>query len=405
MDSLKSNTLMRGMEFKARLVFVGIVIAVGIGGCGFMPKLDKVMPDSRKAYQKSTSLPDLEVPPDLTTEAIQDRLTIPEPGDTARYSDFQERRADKLRDDQVEKAQTAAIHLLENEHVLAVEGAIVQVWPKLQVFWRNLGYSLELDDVELGVIETAWEENDRDLERDRFKVFAEPGEETGTTILYVSHEGESLASEGEELIWQRRPRNVEYERLFVDRLQEHLTDSPVSAIAGSDDDAEPAVLPLSELEEVDPAPYSGADTEKTKIARESVSTPSITEDGGLHQAELVSVGGGKVYLTVAQEFPAAWKATGRALEKAGVDVKDSDKARGVYFVEISQKTEEQVEPKMWKKLKFWNRGNGAELQVTLTGVGEKTEVVVLNKDGRWVTGEEAEELLSMLHNALNSVRI
>jgi len=60
---------------------------------------------------------------------------------------------------------------------------------------------------------------------------------------------------------------------------------------------------------------------------------------------------------------------------------------------------------MWKKLKFWGRAGGAELQVSLTGVGEKTEVVVLNKDGRWETGDEAGELLSMLHNALNSARI
>ena len=273
------------------------------------------------------------------------------------------------------------------------------------MFWQNLGYSLELDDVELGVLETAWAENERELERDRFKVFAEPGQETGTTVLYISHEGESLASEGEELMWQRRPRNVEYERLFVDRLQEHLTDSPVFGLAGADDDDEPALVALAEIEEVEPAPYSETDTRAVATLRDSMASPSASQATEPGQAELVSVGGGKVYLTVAQEFPAAWKATGRALEKAGVDVKDSDKGRGVYFVEVSQKTDEQMEPKMWKKLKFWGRAGGAELQVSLTGVGEKTEVVVLNKDGRWETGDEAGELLSMLHNALNSARI
>ena len=38
-------------------------------GCSYLPgvkDLEKVLPDKRTAYQKSTSLPMLEVPPDLT---------------------------------------------------------------------------------------------------------------------------------------------------------------------------------------------------------------------------------------------------------------------------------------------------------------------------------------------------
>jgi uncharacterized lipoprotein len=63
------------------------------------------------------------------------------------------------------------------------------------------------------------------------------------------------------------------------------------------------------------------------------------------------------------------------------------------------------EPGMWNKLKFWDREKGEEFQVSLTGVGEKTEVVVLDKDGRWQTSDQAGELLTKLHDALNSGRI
>ena len=370
---------------------IGLIVIASTSGCGFFPKFDKVLPDTRRTYQKAQTLPDLDVPPDLSTEAIQDRMTIPEGGSTARYSTYQERRADRKVQESLEKTQTAAIRLLENEHVLAVEGAAVQVWPKLREFWEAQGYTLELDDVELGVIETAWSENERELERDRFKVFAEPGGETGTTVLYISHEGEALVPQGEDLVWERQPRNVDVERGFVERLQEYMTGAPVAVARTEESDS--SDMPLIETHE---APTS------TDALMVGTPTPEAT---GPRHAELVSVGGGKVYLTVAQDFPTAWKTTGRALKKAGVDVKDSDKGRGVYLVELARQAVEGEEPGVWNKLKFWDRNKGSELQVSLTGVGEKTEVVVLNKDGRWETGDQAGELLTKLHDALNAGRI
>ncbi len=39
--------------------------------------LDRVLPDTRTEYKRAESLPDLEVPPDLTADAISDRMMIP----------------------------------------------------------------------------------------------------------------------------------------------------------------------------------------------------------------------------------------------------------------------------------------------------------------------------------------
>jgi outer membrane protein assembly factor BamC len=374
-----------------------------LGGCSkLVPKLDEVIPDTRKEYQKSRSLPDLEVPPELSTEAIRDRMVIPEGGDAARYSTYQERRAERQRQQEVEKSQTSAIRVLENEHVLAIEGAPVQVWPKLLEFWQREGYALELDDVELGVIETAWNEDKAQLSRDKFKVFAEAGGEAGTTVLYVSHEGQELQPEGEELVWQRKPRDVERERTVVERLQRFMGGDLATAVAA----AEPAAAADAEAgAEVEPeAPTSPALA--PAVPAEPVVGGEAPVTGKPHHAELVSVGGGKVYLTVAEDFPTAWKTTARALEEAGVTVKDSDKGRGVYLIEMTPKAAgEEEDPGMLSKLKFWDRGKSAELQVSLTGVGEKTEVVVLDRDGRWETGEEAGRLLNRLHDVLNSGRI
>ena len=138
-----------------RTALACVLMAAALSGCSkLLPKLDEVLPDNRKDYQKAQTLPDLEVPPDLSSEAIKDRMAIPEGGKTAKYSTYQERRAATQKVAEVEKSQTAAVRVLENEHVLSIAGAPVQVWPKLRDFWATQGYKLELDDVDLGVIET-----------------------------------------------------------------------------------------------------------------------------------------------------------------------------------------------------------------------------------------------------------
>ena len=366
-------------------LFGALLLLAAASGCSkLVPKLDEVMTDNRKEYQKAKSLPDLEVPPELSTEAIRDRMAIPEGGASARYSTYQERRADQKRAEDLEVAQTSAIRVLENEHVLAVEGAPVQVWPKLKAFWEGEGYRLELDDVELGIIETSWNEDAGELKRDKFKVFAESGERAGTTVLYISHEGQELVPQGEDLVWQRRPRKVDLERTMVERLE--------LALGGA-----------SESRAVANAPEAAGAAPAERSAEMAPSTAAT--GGGSQQAELVSVGEGKVYLTVAQDFPAAWKATGRALEDVGVGVKNSDKGRGIYIVEITGDGGQNDEGGMSSKLKFWGRGNATEYQVSLTGVGERTEVVILDRNGRWETSGDASRLLNRLHEVLNSGRI
>ncbi|MCB1748924.1 MAG: outer membrane protein assembly factor BamC [Gammaproteobacteria bacterium] len=382
------------MNSRATLA-AALLCALALNGCSkIVPKLDEVVPDNRKDYQKARSLPDLEVPPDLSTEAIQDRMAIPDGGETARYSTFQERRADRQRAADLEKAQTSAIRVLENEHVLAVEGAAVQVWPRLEAFWQAQGYDLELDDVELGIIETGWNEDKAELTRDKFKVFAEAGEQPGTTLLYISHEGQELAPQGEELVWSRRPRNVELERAMVERLEAELGGAAVASAPSA-----PSVAAST-----DEAPAAAAATPAATVDDGSIGAP-VPATGEPRHAEIVSVGDGKYYLTLADGFSGAWKATGRALEQVGVAVKDSDKGRGIYYVEVATAGGQGDDGGVWGKLKFWDKGDAAEYQVSLTGVGEKTEVVVLDRDGRWETGDDASALLNKLQDALNSGRI
>ncbi len=374
----------------SRTALVCVLMAVVLSGCSkLMPKLDQVLPDSRKDYKKAETLPDLEVPPDLSSEAIKDRMAIPDGGKTAKYSTYQERRAERQKVVEVEKSPgAAAVRVQENEHVLSIVGAPAQVWPKLRDFWASQGYKLELDDVDLGVIETGWSEDQAKLSRHKFKLFAEAGGEKGTTVLYLSHEGQELAPKGEQLEWQHKPRDVAAEGKMVDNLQTYLA-AQGTAVVGTTASAGAAHGATAASGDTNAAP---------PLKAAATETGATVAPAGEHHAEIVTVGGGKTYLSVAEEFPLAWKTTGAALEQVGVQVKDSDKGRGVYIVKVEAT---DGETGALSKLKFWRRDGAKELQVSLTGVGAKTEVVVLDRDGRWETGEAAADLLQKLHRALN----
>jgi len=261
--------------------------------------------------------------------------------------------------------------LLENETVLAAEGVTVQIWPQLRSFFNGLGYNLELDDEELGVIETAWKENQEELVRDKFKVFAEPGQESGTTLLYVSHRGEELVPQGDKLVWQARSRDAALERRVVERIETALNGGGA---------ADPR------------APAPGRTAERAPAA-------APVAAGGPQRSELISAGGGKVYLALGEQFNDAWGSVGVALGRTGAEVDREDRNRGLYVVRLAG-----VAPKkqgVFSKLKFWG-DDAYQLQLSLTGVGDNTEIVALNRDGQWDTSEVTVQFLTRLNQELNA---
>lgn len=354
---------------KLRLCLIALCAVSLLGGCSKLkPKLDEVLPDKRTAYKKSKALPDLEVPPDLTTDAIRDRMAIPQGGETASYSTYQERQANAKKQRELESTQDSAIQVLENEHILAVQGATVQIWPQLKSFWDELGYDLELNDEELGVVETEWRENQEELTRNKFKVFAEAGEQRNTTVLYVSHRGEQLVPQGEKLVWQPRAREAELERAVVERLRDHL-----GAVA--------------------------SDTSSEEIVGAEYPTDEVEGEPAEQYAEILSAGSGKIYIALQEEFSDAWVSTQGALSQAGIDVEEADKSRGVYSIKMPN-AEGKKKDGVFSKLKFWG-GKSDIYQLSLTGVGEKTELVLLDQDGKWETSEEGAQLLRKVHQQLN----
>jgi len=348
-------------------IFLSFLTLFLINGCGSLPSLDEVLPDNRTKYQKSRKLPDLEVPPDLTSEALNDPLAIPDEEDANTLSEFQRRKI--MREGgQLSDAEMA---LLDNadEKWLVVQGTAVEVWSKLREFWIAKGFDMDLDDAELGVLETQFKYISTDgvvTHREKFKIFSEEGGTPGKLVLFLSSEKqEKISGNDDQVDWIGQESSEEQEKELINELNLYFYGVSAS----------PSVSGESETG--------------------SRKAPKI-------KAEILSAGEDKEYLTVPDEFSRAWRNIEDAISESGMFIENKNKEKGIYIVIYYGSTSEEEESFL-SKLKFWESddADGKEFHISLTGVGDKTEIVVLDDKDDWSASEDAGRILSLLQSQYN----
>jgi outer membrane protein assembly factor BamC len=339
-----------------------------IVGCSYLPgveDLEKVLPDKRTAYQKSKGMATLEVPPDLTVTEGEYSAAIPGEESTS-LSEFERQRSQNKR-----QGSVLGSGEVDGEQWLALRGSSFDIWPKLKEFWREKEYVIDLDDAELGVLETDWKEDEGS--RHRIKIFTEP-DESGGTMLFMSSEKQDL-SEGE---WLDALADTEMEKKIIRKLNLHFYGTEVPNVAST---------ASSSSRSTSPAPAA------------------ITPKPEKPMAEILNVGDGKSYLAIPQEFTRAWREAQMILERAGYLIEASDQEKGTYDFRYFMPEGEKEEKGLLSKLKFWgdDEDEGTPYQLSLTGVGDKTEVIVMNKDGEWSTGADANVILEALKENYNKI--
>jgi outer membrane protein assembly factor BamC len=348
--------MMRGPMVRG--LILGLCLSAMLG-CSWFPTFDKVIPDRNKEYQKSASLPDLEIPPDLSSDAVSDTLSVPEVDakGTASYSTYQERIARRGGGERSGHDSGG-----ERYRAPAAPPSPAEESP---------------EDTEVPTSEDTTARDDSRSEdgrsdHDRDKRIADE-DAAGSAPA----DEEEPASEPEPQLDSETEPETE---------SESRSDATRTPAGGPDDES--------------------ADEPEEDLADETERSPppaavGVGQTGAGGRADLVSAGEGKKYLRVTEDFSEAWHLTGRALAKAGFTVADEDRDRGVYFVDVTGAP--GTPPKQagfLSSLAFW-RSDKTEHEVQLTGIGEKTEVVVLDDDGNWEGGPVAEEILTRLETALN----
>jgi outer membrane protein assembly factor BamC len=380
------------MQGLVRIVAVGGIVAV-LGGCALFGSGEETPATFRKIdYKKSEAANALAIPPDLSAVDRDDELMVPDiaPASTATYSDYARERNGAVplaasHDPKVLSVpQNVQLHREGKLLWLVVDGEPDTHWAKIKKFFEDNGFTLAVDNPQIGVLETAWAENRADIPqdvirrtigkvfealysaatRDQYRVRVERGRQAGTSEIYLTHRGMQEVSQGDNFVWVPRPSEPELEAEMLKRLMLSLgiQEERAQTVAGQ------ALQPA----------------EQPKIAR-------LGKDAG------------QAWIDITEDFPQAWRLTGVALDRTGFTVEDRNRSQGIYYVR-SVASAVSGEKGLLDKLAFWRSAEkyqSRELRFSVATVGTASQVRVLDKDGNPIAAEYAEQLLNLLLDNLN----
>lgn len=285
-------------------------------------------------------------------------------------------------------SESMRIERAGSQRWLVVKGTPEELWPQIKDFWLELGFILNIDSPDIGVMETDWAEDRAKIpqdfvrstigkvfdglfstpERDKFRTRLEAGKEAGTVEVYISHRGmmEIYPTEAKDsTIWQPRPADPELEAEMLRRLMVRL----------------------------------GAEEARAEAA--------IAVQQAPERAQITSAADGRVMLMMEEPFDRAWRRVGLALDRIGFTVEDRDRAKGLYFVRYVDPDADNRSPEkgFLSRLAFWRSNEkpaqgGSEYRLRVEGQGDGSRVSVLTREGGQDNSDTARRMLGLLHEQL-----
>jgi outer membrane protein assembly factor BamC len=122
------------------------------------------LPTKKIEYKSAGKLPSLEVPPDLTRPSQDERFSVPDGGGRggATFSAYQRERdgrADPSNSTVLPNIDGARVERAGTQRWLVVKGEPDQLWPVVKDFWQEVGFLVNVEMPDAGVMETDWAEN------------------------------------------------------------------------------------------------------------------------------------------------------------------------------------------------------------------------------------------------------
>ena len=374
-----SRSALEGLEGLLKVTASAAATTVLLGGCSSLEGLFGSKVDYRSQATKTESL---EVPPDLTQLSRDGRFRTTT--GTVSASGIESRGAVAATTSQVAPTALADMRIerMGQQRWLVVPMTPEQVWPVVKAFWTERGFSLEVENAQTGVMETAWTENRTKIpdgfirrtigrvfdalyssgERDRFRTRLE--RTAGGTEIYVSHRAmeEAYTSvQKDGTTWRPKPSDPQVEAEMLSSL----------------------MIRLGMKDEVAREKVAQAAPAATTPTRANGATPAAT---------------GATSLVVQDEFDRAWRRVGLALDRSGFSVEDRDRAAGLFFVRyVDPSLAGKDEPSFLSK--WFSKGEKATVQrlrVQLKSEGGQTTVTVQNSQGAAETGDAAQRIIARL---------
>ena len=272
---------------------------------------------------------------------------------------------------------------------LVVDQPADKVWNQVSKFWEDNGFSLAVNQPEVGVMETTWAENRAKVPKDGlirqtlgrvFDMLYDTGERdmyrtriertANGTEVYVTHRGMSEEyedSKKERTTWRTRPSDPGLEAEMLSRL--------MIVLGGTQEEAD------------------ALKRDSTRAAAAPATTPNI--------AQLNAQGNG---LTVAADPDTTWRRVGLALDRSGFTVENRDRLQGSFEVRLSANDPTASKPGFFSRLFGADDKSGGGLsryQVKVQGQGNNSVVNVLDEQGKAATSATGKRIAQQLLTELN----
>jgi outer membrane protein assembly factor BamC len=374
-----------------------ILLALTLAGCGSM-SVDEVLPDKAVEYKREKQAErNLELPPDLTSDRINDRMSVPDNfgGGVASYSEYVTDQQLRTAEGGTRRVGGSVLPSLQDIEVrrdddirwLLINAPAEDVWQKVVDFWQENGILMAEQDPTVGVMRTSWLENraeiSRDFITDSIRSVLDGLYDTGTrdqyrirlervgngqTELYLTHFGMQeqvqAASGGgvETTIWVPRERDPELEAEMLRRIMVYM--------GASDERA------------------------RARLAAGAADRPV--------RSQLINTRDG-TQLLVDETFSRAWRLVGLSLDRVGFAVEDRDRSQGIYYVRYNDPSKEDADKGWLSSLAFWSDDDidkTTRYQVKVGTTTERTVVIVADEQGQRDNSPTAIRILTLLQEQI-----
>lgn len=332
-------------------------------------------------YRSAEKGRSLEVPPDLTALPRNTQYQVQRDGGVSAKA------SGNAANDKVVSAGTSTAGDVKvmrsgNKSWLIVQRPSDRIWPVLDEFWIENGFTISRSDRTLGIVETGWAENRAKLpqdfiretvgrifdsfystgERDKFRTRIESLDDGKSTAIYITHRGmvEKVSESLEGSVWEPRDSDPELEAEFQRRLMLRLG-----------------------LSEAQSKQLQAKETTTDTIKFHKDATP--------------------IKILINENFNSAWRRVGISLDRAGFTVTDKDRSKGTYYIRTGSKKAEE-KPGLFGRIFGSDSGKNSSSTTTyLVKVdamnADTTRVTVQNENGQNAEQSVAEKTLQVIYDS------
>ena len=334
---------------------VGVLLLSGLlGSCSWLFGEDGLFPDNAGRYRTAPELAPIDVPPNLSSEAIQPDYPVPPITASVQLAaQYETPRPTPLT--ATSQADAVRIQSLSGESWALVNSAPGQLWPQVRGFLTTSGIGVASVDAEAGLIDTQWFKlTDREIAV-RFRFRVDTGVQRNTAELHVLQQSRGP----EEADWPSQSDDAELESQMLRDVSQYLANSAESA-------------PVS-----------------------------MMADRSMSDSGRISLEDTEAYTRIRLELPfdRAWASLIKGTEDSGFTIDDRDRSAGVLYVTfVGPEDEEESGWFDW----LWGGEDdhplsGNRYQIRVDRSDERAMLITLvGSDGNDIDRRQQQALLTIL---------